>query len=380
MARSAPDRRALPGGPSVPAFRHRGAAPRHRSPSRDRLVRNGGLALRPRHLARRGAPRRGGVRGGRSVPVARARVQQLRNGGISPLALRRGAPRGTRRLARGARGCLRSLVPRGRAVHRGRGRGGCGPPRALHAARGTGRGDRCGQAVPATRGRAPPRRGSRGRRGVSVFRLRRVLRPARRRDARRGARASRRIVGSSRPRPAAAGRADAPSGAGPRRLPRDARAVPARARPRGGGGRGARRAAAAARGARARRAARPLPRARGARRASPDPLGPGNRAGRPVPRALVRPHAVRPRGSRGRRPRWMAIREAVRVAERSRTGRRRQRVGARRGASRPPPCSRDDHDRASGHGTRGRPRDRLFRICRARGGRGRRESCWRPSA
>ena len=93
-----------------------GPLARARAPPRDRGGGHGGVALRPRHVARgRRSPGAAVWAGGGAFLVARARLQQLLHGGVPPVALPRGAPRRARRLAGALRSRRRARVPRRRA-------------------------------------------------------------------------------------------------------------------------------------------------------------------------------------------------------------------------------------------------------------------------
>ena len=173
-----------------------GPAPRHRAPPRDRGGRDGGLARRPRHVARRRPLRRRGLRGRRRVPLARSRLQQLRDGVVPPVALP-----GARHAVRG------EAARRGLRASRSRSRFSAGEPAlaaggALAAAavalatRARSRpagGPAAARAAARARRRPPPRRRPRGAAAaLPFFELAASLGPAHGRDASRGARAARR--------------------------------------------------------------------------------------------------------------------------------------------------------------------------------------------
>ena len=291
MARPAADRGLLPGRPAVPAARRLGASSRHRPPPGDRILRDGGLAPRPRHVARRRSPRSGRLRGRRRLSLARARLQQLRVGVLPAVAVPGGAARRPWRLAGGACRRLRSRVSRRRA--------GLWPSWAPRP-RGSSRSRRGATALdtPAARsgplappGGAGPRRPAHGGRRDSLLRIRRVLGPPHGRDERRGARAASRHVGPHRPRPSAVRRAPSPArGKAGGDTSRRSLSLRSSSCSRPAPARASRRAPRLLVALVGPRRLRPPPRARGARRTASRALGRGTREGGSISGALVRLH------------------------------------------------------------------------------------------
>ena len=318
VARPASDRSFQPGGSAIPAARRLGTSARHRPPPRDRVIRDGGVAVRDRHVARRRPGRCRSFCRRRRFSVSRARLQQPPDRVFPAVAVPGGTTRGARRLTGGVRGRLCALVP-GRRAGSGRRRRRVGGPHRLHDATRRARLVAPGHSeCVAPFGRARPRRGPRGRRRDSFLRIRNLLRADRGRDERRSARTARRNVGPHRPRPSAVRRAPFPTVRRSWGIPLDARAVSSRPSFRGrrwSGPRGAPPPPG--------RPVEPLPsgpppRGRDARWAAPHAMGRRAGSGLAVSRALVRLHAARPRGPLGSRPRRLAPRAVPRVGERPR--------------------------------------------------------------